>query len=78
MFWSNGYAYGTFSESAAPQGRTVTIASLRGDLQLKNLVVRGHGRLELGQPKTIRAGESATFTVPANDPKAVFPPVTLP
>jgi hypothetical protein len=73
MFWSNGYAYGTFSESATAEGRTVTIASLRGDLQLKNLLVRGHGRMELGQVKTIRAGESATFTVPANDAAAGVP-----
>jgi hypothetical protein len=73
MFWSNGYAYGTFTGSAAPEGRTVSITALRGDLQLKRLAVRNLGRVEFDQVRTVRAGETTTFTVPANDSTAGVP-----
>jgi non-lysosomal glucosylceramidase len=77
MFWSNGYAYGTFREAGSAEGRMVSITAIRGELPLKSLVVRGHGRVRFDEMKTIRAGETVTFTVPANDVMAGAPSLDL-
>ncbi len=77
MFWSNGYAYGTFSQIASAEGRSVIITAMRGEVQLSNLVLRNHGRVQFDQPTTIRSGDTATFNIPANDSLAGVPSLDL-
>ncbi|MBP1648343.1 MAG: hypothetical protein H6Q30_1788, partial [Bacteroidetes bacterium] len=77
MFWSNGYAYGTFSQSASPGGRTISMTVMRGAVQLNSLIMRNHGRIQFDQAKTIRPGDTATFAIPANDTLAGVPSLDL-
>ncbi len=77
MFWSNGYAYGTMSQSVSGNNRSVSISAIRGDLALKSLVVRKFGRKELDLPTVIHAGQTAVFSIAANDSVAGTPPVDL-
>ncbi len=77
MFWSNGYAYGTLRQSAAGESLSVIITAIRGDVSLKRLTVRNYGRKMFDRAYTVHAGQTAVFTVGANDASAGAPSVDL-
>jgi non-lysosomal glucosylceramidase len=69
-FWSNGYSYGTFIQKAGSGKRELTIAPLRGELSFRKVVLRGFGSKTFERQQTVRAGDSLSVEIAANDPSA--------
>jgi hypothetical protein len=64
-FWSNGYAWGTCRQKAVKGGLKVELSVLHGSLSLKRFEVSGVGQVQFRVPKTVKAGRSASWTIPA-------------
>ncbi len=71
-FWSNGYQFGIIKIGEGKPGKTVTLISYSGDLELKEFILKGFGRIDLND-QSIREGEETRFEVKANDPAAGLP-----
>ena len=65
VFWSNGWAWGTFRQVPARRGVRVELAVLGGRLRLARLVLRGAGAADLGRTRVLPAGRSLRTVVPA-------------
>ncbi|MDA2929578.1 non-lysosomal glucosylceramidase [Acidobacteria bacterium AH-259-O06] len=62
-FWSNGYAWGTFTQNPTRDGSDVELAVLHGDLRIKKLILKGAGTVELRRTKTIKENQTVKFTI---------------
>ena len=63
VFWSNGYAWGTFAQKPGRGGAKVALTVLHGSLRLRRLTLSPAGSVELPRTKTIAKGKTARFTV---------------
>ena len=63
VFWSNGYAWGTFSQKAGKKGVRVSLSVLHGKITLKQLTLSGAGTVDLPRARTIVKGRSLEGTV---------------
>jgi len=66
FFWSNGSAWGTFTQKVGKRGARVTLRVLFGELTLSRLRIEGVGEKVFPQPLTLSAGRSGAWTVPAS------------
>lgn len=63
FFWSNGYAWGTCRQRPTRTGINVELTVLHGSLSVNRITLSGFGSFEANKARTIREGETATFTV---------------
>ena len=63
VFWSNGYAWGTFRQKPARSGCRVEITVLYGSLRIRRLILAGVGTIEIKPGKTVGKGRTARLTV---------------
>ena len=63
VFWSNGYAWGTFSQKPGRKGVQVVLEVLYGKLLIKRLVISGIGTFDLPRTRTIIKGRKVSLTV---------------
>ncbi|MFZ0214828.1 MAG: GH116 family glycosyl-hydrolase [Candidatus Dormiibacterota bacterium] len=63
-FWANGSAWGTVRQRPAPSGTQLDLEVGGGELRIRSLGLRGHGRAELSRPETLRAGARRSVVVP--------------
>ena len=57
VFWSNGYAWGTFRQRPKCNGTVAELTVFHGSLTVKKLIVTGVGSVLLPRAKTVRAGK---------------------
>ncbi|MCP4975264.1 MAG: hypothetical protein GY931_03805, partial [Maribacter sp.] len=69
-FWSNGHQYGTVLIGEKGQ---VELKLLNGGITIKQFTLRGRGTYKNRKGITINEGESFSFLVPENNPKAGLP-----
>ena len=62
-FWSNGYAWGTFSQRPARGGAAIELRVLHGRLTLRELTLTSVGAVAFRSPRTIRAGQTLRKTI---------------
>jgi len=62
-FWSNGYAWGTYTLKRSGKRMDVTLSVLQGDLTLAKFVLTGHGSRAFEKPLQVAAGQRATFAI---------------
>lgn len=62
-FWSNGYQYGTINISNGTTGKSVSLTSVNGDLELNEFSVSGFGTVSFNKGKIFKKGVSQTFTI---------------
>jgi len=62
-FWSNGYAWGNVTIEPGAEATTVELRLHHGELRLRELEIRGYGRLRLSSSVTLRPGEARSFRV---------------
>jgi uncharacterized protein (DUF608 family) len=58
VFWSNGYAWGTFAQKPDEQGREVELTVLHGSLTLRELGLGGSSSVSFEEPRQVKAGET--------------------
>jgi hypothetical protein len=58
VFWSNGYAWGTFRQQPDAQGREVELTVLHGSLTLRELGLGGSEAARFEEPRQVQAGET--------------------
>ena len=75
-FWSNGYAYGTISQTRGAGKRIVTMTALRGDVSFRTFTLRAYGRTTFALPLTVGSGKTISLEIAANDSTAGLPPTT--
>jgi len=63
VFWSNGYAWGTFGQRPARGGARVELTVLHGSLRVRRLVLSGVGAAEGKGVRVIGKGRTARFLV---------------
>ena len=63
FFWSNGYAWGTCTQTPHRGGAKVELAVTHGLLKITRLSLTGLGVVALPKPKIIRKGRKAVFNV---------------
>jgi non-lysosomal glucosylceramidase len=56
-FWSNGYAYGTFSQRPHGSRRIINLRALGGDLALRRISVAGYRTIEFSPATIVGPGE---------------------
>jgi uncharacterized protein (DUF608 family) len=62
-FWSNGGAWGTCELQRTGDGVLLTLKVLHGSLTLTQLEIHGAGQVASGAERTVRKGESVSFTL---------------
>jgi uncharacterized protein (DUF608 family) len=63
VFWSNGYAWGIFSQTPTAAGAEVKLSVLYGQLTLQSLSLTGVGTVKFETPQSLKAGESSQWSV---------------
>ncbi len=63
VFWSNGYAWGTFSQKPSAEGVEVELKVLHGSLILKQLTLKGAGTTRFESLLQISQGKDLAVTV---------------
>ncbi len=58
FFWSNGYAWGTFTQKPVGKKTRVELKVLHGELKLKTLELTGKGAVDFPRPRTLTAGKA--------------------
>ena len=72
VFWSNGYAWGTFRQERVRGGIRAALTVLHGSLTLRRLALAGAGTVQMKRPATIRAGRTLKVTVRKNGDTILF------
>jgi hypothetical protein len=67
VFWSNGYAWGTFRQRPTRGGVRVELKVLHGRVPLRRLDLTGAGSIELRRPRTFAAGQTLRRAVRASE-----------
>jgi uncharacterized protein (DUF608 family) len=62
-FWSNGYAWGTCTQEAIPNGMRLRLKVLGGELKLQRFSLLGMGMVSLRAPRTLQAGQMLSFHI---------------
>jgi non-lysosomal glucosylceramidase len=62
-FWSNGYAWGTFSQKQSVRGVAVDLKVFYGSLQLANLILDGVGQITFSKHRILRSGRGLTGVI---------------
>ena len=65
MFWSTGYAWGTFAQTPGETGTVAELAVFGGRLRVRRLVLSGKGSVEEPNSREIEIGATYRWTVPA-------------
>ena len=64
VFWSNGYAWGMFSQTPQNEGVEVELKVLHGSLTLQELTLNGAGTVRFENPIHLNEGEELTVKIP--------------
>ncbi|MFC2117677.1 GH116 family glycosyl hydrolase, partial [Bacteroidota bacterium] len=63
-FWSTGYAWGTLSQKPLTKTSFLNIHVMGGEINLKKIVLKGLGELELHQSTVLKAGQKERIVIP--------------
>lgn len=63
MFWSTGYAWGTFAQTPGETGTIAEVAVLGGRLEIRRLILSGRGSVEEPNRRAIETGGTYRWTV---------------
>jgi hypothetical protein len=63
QFWSNGYAWGTYSIDRAGRRMNVSLSVLHGNLTLARFNLTDYGSRVFEKPLQVAEGQTATFAV---------------
>jgi non-lysosomal glucosylceramidase len=63
QFWSNGYAWGTYSVDRAGRRMNVSLSVLHGSLTLAKFNLTDYGSRVFEKPLQVAEGQTATFTI---------------
>lgn len=63
-FWSTGYAWGTISQKPMTKTSLLELSVLSGEINFKNIILKGKGELKLREVATLKAGKKVKIVVP--------------
>jgi hypothetical protein len=63
QFWSNGYAWGTYSTDRTGRRMNVSLSVLHGSLTLAKFNLTDYGSRVFEKPLQVAEGQTATFAV---------------